>query len=250
VLPLATVWEVGSAVAEAYRVAATNLKFAHADGLPATLLITSINPSEGKSTSSVNLAVSLAQLGHKVLLIDGDLRRPTLHEKTGLNNHAGLTEYLQGDVELSRATQHLGTVNNAFVITAGMINLDPVEALSSKQMKQLMVMSAQYFDITLIDAPPLTGFADALLLASLADATLLVSSEDNNIDRDRLREALAQLQRVKHNVIGFLMVKARTGVVPERYYARYMKNRRTEPDAALITPAMLHKKGLNLAKNS
>ncbi|MEZ5537577.1 MAG: polysaccharide biosynthesis tyrosine autokinase [Thiolinea sp.] len=250
VLPLAAVWEVGSAVAESYRIAAANLKFAGHDGLPRTLTMTSINPAEGKSTSSVNLAVSLAQLGHKVLLIDADLRRPTLHQKAGLNNHAGLTEYLRGEVELSRATQHLGEINNAYVITAGMLNLDPVEALSSQQMKKLISMSQQYFDITLIDGPPLTGFADSLLLASLVDATLLVSSEDNNIDRDHLKDVLAQLQRVKHNVIGFLIVKARNGVVPEQYYARYSKSRRQELSASVITPAMLQKKGLNLAKKS
>ncbi len=251
VLPLATVWEVGSPVAEAYRVAATNLKFAGAGGLPKTLLVTSINPAEGKSTSSINLAISLAQMGHKVLLMDADLRRPTLHEKTGLSNQAGLTEYLQGEVELSKATQHLGAAKDAFVITAGMIHLDPVEALSSPQMKQLVTLSEQYFDITLIDAPPLTGFADALLLASLTAATLLVSSEDTAVERGQLQDALEQLQRVRQNVLGCLVVKARSGVVSEQYYARYSRGRPVNLETPVqTTPAMPHNQGLNLAKGS
>lgn len=250
VLPMAAVREVGSPVAEAYRVAATNLKFAGPEGMPSSLLLTSLNPGEGKSTSSVNLALSLAQIGYKVLLVDADLRRPTLHEKMGLNNHVGLTEYLYGDMELSKVTQRIDSVKNAFVITAGMINLDPVEALSNEKMTKLVDMSAQYFDITLLDAPPLTGFADALLLAEMADATLLVSSENNHADKDRLSVALDQLQRVKQNVIGWLVVKAHQGVVSEQYYVRYSQNatRRKNLDTTLITPMMLQKKGLNLTK--
>lgn len=251
VLAMAAVREVGSPVAEAYRIAAANLKFASPEGMPRSLLITSLNPGEGKSTSSVNLTLSLAQMGYKVLLIDADLRRPVLHEKMALNNHIGLTEYLQGDIELSRVTQRIDSVNNAFVITAGMINLDPVEALTDVKMKALLTLSSQYFDVTVLDAPPLTGFADALLLAELSDATLLVSGELIGHDNSRLSMALEQLQRVKQNVIGWLIVKARTGIVPEQYYARYTQSqtRRKNLDTTLVTPLMLQKKGLNLTKD-
>lgn len=252
ILPMAAVQAVGSPVAEAYRVAATNLKFAGQEGMPRSLLLTSLNPGEGKSTSSVNLALSLAQIGYKVLLIDADLRRPTLHVKMSMNNHVGLTEYLYGDMELSKVTQRIDGVKNAFVITAGMMNLDPVEALSNEKMTKLVSMAAQYFDITLLDAPPLTGFADALLLAEMTDATLLVSSEDTHADKDSLSAALTQLQRVRQNVIGWLIVKARQGVVSEQYYARYTQSatRRKNLDTTLITPAMLPRKGLNLGKGS
>nr|CAA6828535.1 MAG: Tyrosine-protein kinase EpsD (EC [uncultured Thiotrichaceae bacterium] len=249
ILSKATSGEVGFPLAEAYRIAATNLKYAGPEGVPQCLLLTSLEPGEGKSTSSINLAVSLSQIGHKVLLIDTDLRRPALHEKMGLNNHVGLTEYLHGDIKLSRVTQRISGVNNAFVITAGMINLDPVEALSSTRMKELVEMAAQYFDTTVLDAPPLTGFADALLLAEIADATLLVSSEDAHADKGRLSTALKQLQRVKQNVIGWLIVKARSGVVSEKYYARYRQASRKGLDITLTTPILLQKKGLNLTKS-
>ena len=247
-LALSTVRDIGSSVAEAYRVAATNLKFAFPGKGSRTILLTSINPAAGKSTSAVNLALSKAQMGNKVLLIDADLRRPTIHEKTGLKNHLGLSEYLHGDVELSRVTQPFSEAKNTYVITSGLLNLDPVEALSCERMIKLMERAKKYFDVTIIDAPPVTGFADALLLADFADATVLVTDEEN-IDRGKMSDTLVRLQRVKQNVVGFLVVKSHQAKLSERYYERYRRHS-TGQGVPLIAAATHRTDGLNLAKQS
>ncbi len=219
-LAMVTAHDPSSPVAEAYRIAATNLRFSIPGGIPRVLLLTSVNPAEGKSTSSVNLALSHAQMGAKVLLIDADLRRPTLHLKMDLHNHRGLGDYVEGRSDLAAITQRLADVKNVYVISAGQFRSDPMGVLASAKMKQLLELARQHFDMTIIDAPPVTGFADALMLSAQADATLLVTNE-KNIDRKHLLNALHQLQRVKQNVAGFLVVNAKNGITDARYYDRY-----------------------------
>lgn len=242
-LPLAALRDIGSAVAEAYRITAANLKFALDVPGSRLLLVTSVNPAAGKSTSSVNLALSHAQLGNKVLLIDADFRRPTIHSKMQIHNHLGLSEYLYGDIELAKATQHFSEGADTFVITAGLVNLDPVEALSCERMLRLIEKSRQYFDVVIIDAPPVTGFADTLLLAEYADGVVLVTDEEG-VDRDHMADTLGNLQRVKDNVLGFLVVKSRKAAVSEDYYQRYQR-RQTADDTPATAPP---RGGLNLAR--
>lgn len=247
-LALATVREQGTPVAEAYRIAAANLRFALPSGLPRITLMTSVNPAEGKSTSSVNMAMSLAQMGVKVLLIDADLRRPTLHLKMGLDNNAGLSNYLAGRAELAHATQSFDEVKNLYIMTAGGAVRDPVNLLSNERMQQLMTLSRKHFDAVIIDAPPVTGFADALLLASMSDTTIVVTNE-GDINRKRMVAALEQLERASPNVAGFLMVKAQEGVTDKRYYNRYRRAKKNQEyiDDASIAVAARSDRGLNLA---
>ncbi|MGB1255730.1 MAG: GumC family protein [Thiolinea sp.] len=244
-LPLAALRDIGSSASEAYRIAAANLKFVFPEPGSRIFLVTSVDPAVGKSTSAVNLALSKSQIGNKVLLIDADFRRPTIHHKMELNNHLGLSEYLHGDIELSKVTQHFAEAKNTYVITAGLLNLDPVEALSCDRMLKLIEMARQYFDVTIIDAPPVTGFADALLLAEQSDATIIVTHAEN-IDRQQMSQALARLQRVKQNVAGFLVVKSRDAEVPEGYYQRYQQ----QPVSSVAPLASARHKtdGLNLAR--
>lgn len=246
-LALAAVRDVGSATAEAYRQVAINMRFSMPGqgSKPYVALVTGVNPEEGKSTSSVNLALSQAQMGNKVLLIDADLRRPSVHLKMDLNNHLGLTEYLYGDAALSKITRHFDEMRDTYVITSGLLKLDPVEALSSEKMAELITMARTYFDVTIIDAPPITGFADSLLLAEMADATVLVTSEKVD-DKQQLTRVLGQLRRSKQQTLGFLVVGAREGVVGNRYYEHY-RRRTTEVNKPQIP---LREKELNLVRKN
>lgn len=219
-LAMVTLRDPNSPVAEAYRIAATNIRFALQAGKSSVILLTSVNPSEGKSTSSVNLALSHAQMGAKVLLIDADLRRPTLHTKMGVSNARGLSDYVDGRAELAQVTQQVPQMKNAYVITSGPFWVDPSSILASAKMHQLLEMARRHFDVTIIDAPPVMGFADALMLAAQADNTLLVTDE-KNMDRKLVLNAIQQLQRVKPAIGGFLVVNAKHGITDKRYYDRY-----------------------------
>ena len=158
-----------------------------------------------------------------------------------------IRDSLYGDIELVKATQHFAEAPNTYVITAGLINLDPVEALSCERMAKLIAMSRQYFDVVIIDAPPVTGFADTLLLAEYADGTVLVTDEEH-IDRKQMAETLNRLQRVKNNVLGFLVLRSRKAAVAEDYYQRYQRQAVPTDE---VSPLMVggHKVGgLNLVR--
>lgn len=245
-LAMVTMREPNSPAAEAYRIAATNIRFALQVGKPSVIVLTSVNPSEGKSTSSINLALSHAQMGAKVLLIDADLRRPTLHLKMGIGNTRGLSDYVEGRAELAQVTQQVPNMKNAYVITAGPFRVDPSSILASAKMHQLLEMARRHFDVTIIDGPPVTGFADALMLAAQSDNTLLVTDE-KNMDRKHVMNAIQQLQRVKPSIGGFLVVNARHGITDARYYDRYNRGNKhqgksDEPKSLATTT------GLNLTK--
>lgn len=245
-LAMVTMREPNSPAAEAYRIAATNIRFALQAGKPSVIVLTSVNPSEGKSTSSINLALSHAQMGAKVLLIDADLRRPTLHLKMGIGNTRGLSDYVEGRAELAQVTQQVPHMKNAYVITAGPFRVDPSSILASAKMHQLLEMARRHFDVTIIDGPPVTGFADALMLAAQSDNTLLVTDE-KNMDRKHVMNAIQQLQRVKPSIGGFLVVNARHGITDARYYDRY--NRGNEHQGKSNEPKNLATTtGLNLTK--
>jgi capsular exopolysaccharide family len=243
-LALATVRDAGSLLAESYRVMTANLRFVLPGGnSPRVTLITSVNPAEGKSTSAVNIALSQAQQGLKVLLIDADLRRPSVHVKLGLPNARGLSNYLNGEVDIASVTHPSREMKGLYLILAGTLMADPVRMVSSPAMAQLLNLATKHFDSVIIDGPPTAGFADAIYLSSMAEATVIVADEDR-INRKRLLTVIEQLQRVKQNIVGFLMVKSQEEVTDYRYYDRYHTRIPSQPTAK---PAKGKRKGLNLA---
>jgi len=209
-----------TAVAEAYRLLATNLRFMVDSKDEHVILITSVNPEEGKSTTATNIAFSYAQMGLKVLLVDADIRKSSLHKQLGLSNELGLSHYLKGEVDLVGITQPVKDIQGLYAITAGRYDTDPISLLSHERMSYLTTQGANIFDYVIIDAPPTTGFADTLVLSSLATSTIIVAKE-NMLKADNIQTTLKQLYRVKKNVLGILLVDVKKTDVAAKLYTKY-----------------------------
>ena len=211
-----------SRIAEAYRLTATLLLHGQdANQQSKVILLTSSNAGEGKSVSSSNLAYCLSDLGAKVLLLDADLRMPSIHTRLGVQNKPGLINYLLGTQELAEVTHAVPGMPGLFVITAGSaLDFSPVNLLSRNRMVSLLNRAKKYFDHVIIDAPPVRGFADTLLLHSMADSTLVVTPEERS-EIDSFRQNLQLLVQVKPSILGLLKVRARKDVVEKEYYREY-----------------------------
>jgi len=165
-----------SALAESFRQLRTSILLASAGGAPKTLLVTSSQPSEGKTTTVVNTAMILAQTGAKVLVLDGDMRRPRLHSIFNLDNGTGLSGILSSkmtEAEMMAMVQH-HEESGLYILTSGRIPPNPAELLGSDQIRNLMAVLKNTFTHIVIDSPPIASFTDGVLLSSLADGVLLV----------------------------------------------------------------------------
>ncbi|PWR00498.1 GumC family protein [Leucothrix pacifica] len=211
--------------AEAYRIFAANMKFQSNQEEEQVLLVTSTIEEEGKSTTACNLACAYAQMGMRVLLIDADLRLPSIHTKIGIPNTTGLSEYLGNESDLVGITQTIKAINNLFVITAGNFEDDPMRLLSSEKMAYLVSQASQRFDFVIIDSAPASGLAETLVLSSLATKTLIVTDENNmKTQSERIKRTVESLARIKQNVSGFLIVNAKSATQQDRKY--YQRSRR------------------------
>lgn len=164
-----------SAMAEAYRHLRTSLLFSSAGNPPRTILVTSSQPSEGKTTTAINTAITLAQSGAEVVIIDCDLRRPRLHSHFDLENTNGLTNYLSGERNPNSLLKPYTNLPNLKIITSGPIPPNPAELLSSNEMKNLLQFLKGNFKHIVIDSPPAISFTDAAILSTLVDGVVLVA---------------------------------------------------------------------------
>ena len=162
-----------SPISEQYRTLRTNIQYASVDKELKTIMITSPNPGEGKSTTIANLAIVFAQQGKKVLLVDTDLRKPTIHYTFHLLNTVGLTNVLMKQSVLGEAIQQT-PITDLFILTCGTIPPYPAELIGSSMMSQLIERLKVDFDIVLFDTPPLLAVTDAQILANKCDASILV----------------------------------------------------------------------------
>lgn len=209
-LALMTQSEPRSAFAEAYRSLRTNLMFSTQQGTPGVLAITSAAATEGKSTSAINIATVFAQSGKTVLLVDTDLRNPSVHKRLQLDNTKGLTNYLTGQDHIESVTQSC-QIPGVYVITAGPMSPNPVELLASERLDQLLSMAkTETFDMIIMDMPPVLGLADALVIASRADATIM-SVAMNESKKQAVSGALKRLRHARSNVIGTIAAKTKQG---------------------------------------
>ncbi|MER9133410.1 polysaccharide biosynthesis tyrosine autokinase [Mesorhizobium sp. M0768] len=220
---VASIADQKSGLSEAYRSLRTSLQFSGAEGAPRSLLVTSSEPSEGKSTTSFKLGQDFAALGARVLIVDGDLRKPNLHRLFGLDNTIGLSNLLTNTVRkedlagIFRATKY----PNVTVLTSGTIPPNPADLLSSPKMALIMTNLGKRFDLVIIDAPPIVGLSDAPILSRLAEGTLMVIST-NQVTRKSAKAALKRLRAAGANVVGAAMSKFAVNKFDYNYAYKYM----------------------------
>jgi capsular exopolysaccharide synthesis family protein len=198
---LVTIDDRRSSPAEAYRALRANVLAAARDAKARTILVTSALEGEGKTTTAVNLAVALAQVGKSVVLISADLRFPRVHVHLGIGNEQGLGQVLQGSIELRDALVET-PVPNLKVLPTGPVTADdePVELLQSDRMVDV-IRGCRQADVVIVDAPPIGPVADALMLVDLLDAVILVADAQEGT-RARVAEARHQLAQVGGNILG------------------------------------------------
>jgi capsular exopolysaccharide synthesis family protein len=194
-----------SPVAEAYRTLRTNIQFSSLDKELKSIVITSSSPKEGKTTTICNLAVTMAQSGNKVLLMDCDLRKSQLHHYFELNNDQGLTNVLAQQVSFEEAVKETVTVG-LDVLPSGPKPPNPSELLGSNAMKEFVKKMEEKYDKILIDAPPVGIVTDASILSTIADGTILVIAS-GQVAIEAAQRSKALLQKVNANIIGILLNK-------------------------------------------
>lgn len=209
-----------SPISEAYRTLRTNIQFSSLDKDIKTITITSSMPGEGKTTTISNLAITMAQSGNKVLLIDCDLRKSRVHKQFGLSNHYGLTNTLVQHLPFDGAIKK-SSVEGLHILTAGPKPPNPSELIGSNAMREFIQEIGKNYDRILIDTPPVTVVTDAAILSSLTDATILVvASEQSSIEVAQRAKKL--LLNVNANIIGVVINKTITR--GRGYYSKYYYN--------------------------
>lgn len=209
-----------SHIAEAYRILRTNIEFSNIDKNIKTILVTSAQQNEGKSTSISNLASTFASLENKkVLIIDCDLRNPSVHKMFGVSNLIGLTDVLTGQKDIDKCIEKT-KVKNLDILKAGKIPPNPSEILQSKKMRNFMEVIKEYYDYIFIDSPPVGIVADASILAQYSDGTILLVAA-NEADIEAVKVAKERLEGVNANILGAILNKFEVDSSSYGYYNYY-----------------------------
>ncbi len=233
---LVCLYDPKSVLAEGYRSLRTNLQFASVDRNMKTLLFTSAGIGEGKTTTVVNLAITLAQDGKRVLLVDADLRRPVIHKRLGIPREPGLAEALMGrkpwrasvrtveDLMLGvlgvdRVVNTPG-LDNLHVVTSGQVPPNPTEFFNAKRIGGLIAEMREDYEVVLFDTPPILPIADALLVSSVVEGTILVY-QVGKVGRNALKRTKFLLDHAQAKVLGVVLTNVRAEITPEYGYYRY-----------------------------
>lgn len=214
---LITLEDTRSAMAEAYRHLRTSLLFSSAGKPPQTMLVTSSQPAEGKTTTAINTAITLAQAGADVVLIDCDLRRPRLHNHFDLPNSSGLTNYLSGERNPELLLRTFSNLPKLKIITSGPIPPNPAELLSSAEMKNLLQFLRGNFKHVIIDSPPAISFTDAAILSTLVDGVILVAMAGKS-SIHLMRRFKQRLSNLGARIYGVVLNGIRSDSVEYGYY--------------------------------
>jgi capsular exopolysaccharide synthesis family protein len=205
-----------SPVSESYRSLRTNISYAAADKPIKSLLVSSPQPGEGKSTTTANLAIAFAQLRKRTLLIDADLRKPVQHNVFDQSRGPGLSEYLVGEIQDIDSIIHPTKVDNLYIITAGELPPNPSELLGSQRMEQLVSLLEEQWDIVLFDSPPIVAVTDASMISGEIDAICMVVKAGQT-DRSAVDRALDTIKNVKTPLVGVIL----NGANPETLAGKY-----------------------------
>lgn len=205
-----------SPISEAYRALRTNIQFSSADKPLKCIVVTSAGPMEGKTTTVTNLAVTFAQAGIKVLLIDADLRKPKVHKFFKISNDKGLTNYITSHAELMNTVRH-DIVKNLDVLTCGIIPPNPSELLNSKAMRTFIDNMKSEYDIILMDSPPVGSVTDASIISTYADGTIIVA-KSGKVNVDAVKRAKETLDKVNANILGVVLNNLDKKALGNNYY--------------------------------
>lgn len=204
--------ETPFSVAEAYKTIRTNLMFVLPNKSKKTIAISSSLPGEGKSTTALNVGISFSQLDQRVLLIDGDMRNPTIYKKLKINNSKGLSSILVGFCELDEAVKNV--YPNFDVLTSGPLPPNPAELLGSDNMSELLKVLKNYYDCIIIDTPPINVVSDALILTPETDGLVMVVKQ-NVSTHDQLKKSLKSIEFANVKFLGSIL----NGVKIDKQYS-------------------------------
>ena len=210
-----------SVISEQYRTIRTNIEYSNVDQDKKTILVTSSDKNEGKTTTVSNLAVSFANLNKKVLLIDCDLRNASIHKMFKLNNIYGLTDILAKDRAVDKCIQET-ELKNLYVLTAGATPPNPAEILSSEKMKNLIEDLKNIYDYIFIDTPPIGLVTDAGVLSSFIDGVVLVVKSES-VEKKYLEETKKKLDAVDARILGAILNSYKSEQKDYNYYSYYGK---------------------------
>ncbi|MDT0121370.1 CpsD/CapB family tyrosine-protein kinase [Paenibacillus sp. RRE4] len=200
---LVTMANPRSTSSEAYRKLRTNIQFSSIDSQIQTIMIASASSGEGKTTTIGNLAVTYAQEGKKVLVMDTDLRKPAVHLMFNVPNHVGLTSVLSSQYKVTEVLRETG-VEGLHVLSSGPIPPNPSEMIGSRKMTALLEGLKEEYDVILFDTPPVLTVTDALIISSLCDGVILVVNA-GKVKKDLVKKAKAHLEHVNARILGAVL---------------------------------------------
>src|SRR5271169_2248617 len=209
-----------SQMAESYRALRTSLLLSNLGAPPKVIMVTSARPQEGKTTTSINTAIVLAQKGVRVLLVDADLRRPSIHKTLGMGPRSGLSNVLTGSASVEQAITRTAILPNLFVLTAGTPPPNPAELLASSNMRDVLAQLREQYDHIMIDTPPSLSVTDAVVLSPRADAVVLVI-RSGQTTKQALRRSRDILTQVNAKVVGVLLNAVDLSSPDYYYYYEY-----------------------------
>ncbi|HDR3900838.1 MULTISPECIES: polysaccharide biosynthesis tyrosine autokinase [Bacillus] len=208
--------EPKSRITEQYRNIRTNIEFTSVDNHVRSIIVTSADPGDGKTTTIANLAVVFGQQGKKVLLIGADLRKPTIQNLFAIHSSNGLTNLLSGQAKLMQCIQKTD-IENVYLMAAGPIPPNPAELLGSRAMDEALLEAYSMFDIILIDTPPVLAVTDAQILANKSDGIVLVVRSEKT-EKDKIVKAKQILDKASGKLLGVVLNDKREEKEQYGYY--------------------------------